>query len=252
MMLAVLVTAVACVRRETATCSGSQVHLVTRKTLTVGVDLAYPPFAFEDPKTREATGFEVDLVREIAKDLELEVSLVSRNSPALIPGLLAQRRDVVASGLIDSPELAEEVCLSMPYLDADLGLVTRAGDEAIQGTEDLDARVVGVVRGGRAQTWAKSDLGRSTRVVPFETSDDLLGAVREGRVDAVIDDLPKVHFGLRGAKDVAVVDVISTGRHYVLAAHPTNGALIGRIDNAIQKFELNGTLRKLKREWFGG
>jgi ABC-type amino acid transport substrate-binding protein len=251
LFLSALVMSVACRGPQAATCSGSEVQLVTGQTLTVGADLAYPPFGFEDPKTHEPTGFELDLVRAVAKELGLKVSLVNRTSSALLPGLLAHRHDVTASGLIDTAELRDEVCVSAPYLDADFGLARRAQDESISGTGDLDARVVGVVRGGRAHAWAKEHLGRTTRVSQFETSDDLLVAVRESRVDAVIDDLPVLRFGLRDATDASVVDVISTRQHYVLGAHPSNGALIGRIDKAIEKLEINGTLDELRKRWFG-
>ncbi|MEX0875370.1 MAG: ABC transporter substrate-binding protein [Actinomycetota bacterium] len=232
-------------------CTTGDVQLLNEGTLTVGMDFDYPPFAFDDSKGR-STGFEVDLVRAIAKDAGLKLLLVNRTSAALLPGLLAHRQDIAASGLRDSNELKEETCASVPYLTADLALLAPAPDpHSIGDIGDLQGRSVGVLEGGRGAEWAEEHLEAST-IKTLPATDDLLSSLRERTVDAVLDDLVIGRFAQKRAEDIRVVDTIRTGERYVLAAHPENGALVAVVNAALSKMNRNGDLGDLEEKWFGG
>ncbi|MGH2758242.1 MAG: ABC transporter substrate-binding protein [Actinomycetota bacterium] len=253
LFLAVLVFSfAACTPMDEPTCRGQAVRLIRPDVLTVGTDFAFPPFAFDHPETGEPAGFDVELADAIADQLGLKVLLVNRTSGALIPGLLAERHDLAASALIDRPRLRSEVCLSEPYLPAHLGLLTKAVDQPpVADSGDLAGRAIGVVRGSRGEAWLRQHLEAGTRIVRLEASDDLAPAVREGAIDAAIDDLPAVEHAVAGVNDLAVTDTIETPDRYVLAAAPNNHGLITLVNEALEKLKANGKLRALQRRWFG-
>ncbi len=240
----------ACVRPETGVCTGDTVQLRREDALTVGADFAYPPFAFDDPETGRPTGFEVQLVEALARELGLKLLLENRSSPALIPGLLARRHDIAASGLRDSPSLREEACVSNSYLSADLGVLVsgRTDDDGVS-VEDVANLKVGVVRGSRAQRWARTNVRGPLTV--FQTSDDVVASVRNGTVAAAIDDLPIMRFAAMRSRDVRVSDVIETPEEYVLAGNPENAGLMKLVNDALAAVHENGTLDRLRERWFG-
>jgi L-cystine transport system substrate-binding protein len=231
-------------------CRSTDVDLLERGSLVVGVDLSYPPFAFENADGKPE-GIEVDLLEEVAKEARLELSLRRRTAASLIPELLTHRFDLAASGLRDTDGLQGETCVSQPYLGADLALLAPSPDpHSISDVGDLEGRKVGVVDGGRAADWARENLRQST-IETLGAPDDLITAVRERTVDAVIDDEALGRFVQSRSRDLVLVDKIATGESHVLVAHPENGALIAVVDAALRDMRQDGRLSRLERKWLG-
>jgi ABC-type amino acid transport substrate-binding protein len=238
--------------RQSATggCKSTDVDLRQSGSLVVGVDLSYPPFAFES-EDGDPDGLEVDLLEEIAKVARIELSIRSRTSGSLIPELLTHRFDLAASGLRDTDDLRDETCISQPYLGADLALLAPSPDpHSIGGVGDLGGRKVGVVEGSRASDWAREHLGQSI-IETLGAPDDLITALRERTVDAVIDDEALGRFVQSRSKDLVVVDEIPTGESHVLVAHPDNGALIAVVDAALRDMKQDGRMSRLEKKWLG-
>src|SRR5690348_2165761 len=53
--------------------------LITPGTLTVGGDTTYPPQEFMDPASGKATGFDVDLITEMAQRMGLKADVKTAN-----------------------------------------------------------------------------------------------------------------------------------------------------------------------------
>jgi ABC-type amino acid transport substrate-binding protein len=237
-------------RSASGGCTSTDVDLRQSGSLHVGVDLSYPPFAFES-EDGEPEGLEVDLLEAVAKEARLELSLRRRTAASLIPELLTHRFDLAASGLRDTDDLRNETCISQPYLGADLALLAPSPDpHSIGDVGDLEGRKVGVVEGSRAADWAREHLGQST-IETLGAPDDLLTAVRERTVDAVIDDEALGRFVQSRSNDLVLVDEIATGESHVLVAHPDNGALIAVVDAALQDMKEDGRLSRLEKKWLG-
>lgn len=220
-----------------------------RGTLTVAADLSYSPFAYDRPNDIPA-GFEADLIRAIAKQLKMDLEIVNRATSALVPGLLGHRHDLAMSGLIDDDRLRDETCISAPYLDAELAvLVPAPNSDEVGAPEDLDGQRVGVLRNSRAEDWTREHLGGADiRTMPADA--DLIEALKERTVDGVIEELAVGRYAATKSRQLEVAAVIETGRKYVMAAAPDNGALIARVDRALERLEANGKLEKIRAKWF--
>lgn len=252
-VLAVLVALQGCARPPADGCSGTVVQLRRPETLTVGVDLSYAPFAFEDPDTGDPAGFEVDLAGAVAKKMGLELSLQSRTSAALIPGVLAHRHDLAASGLRDDERLRAEVCVSAPYLDADLGILVRRDNPlGIDGEGDLAGRTVGVVQGSEAEAWSLERLGETSSVRRYATPEDLLAGLPEGEIDAAVEDLPVARHVQTVTPELEVVHIVDRDSRYVFATAPDNGGLMRLVDDALRELRRDRTLPDLRKRWFSG
>jgi ABC-type amino acid transport substrate-binding protein len=239
----------ACTRATSTACTTGELKLVSTTRLTAGVDLSNPPFGFTDPSTGAPVGFEVDLVRALAKAMELKITLLDRAAPTLIPAALAHQIDVGAAGFRDDGSLPPDICTSSPYLAADLAVVTTpAGAGEIKGPSELAGRVVGVASASPAARWAAANLHAST-VRVFATSDDALSSVRGGQIDAAIVPQPTA-LRARTVPNLHLVAAISVGAHYVLAG-AADTAVMAPVDTALRKLASDGTLDQLKKKWFG-
>ena len=249
--LVVALCAVSCTPKPASgNCTGTSLLLRQKGTLTVAADLTYPPFANDRPGKVPA-GFEADLLRAIGKQVKMDLVIQNRATSALVPGLLGHRQDLAAAGLLDTDELRDETCTSSPYLAADLALVVPHPDpRAISGPEDLEGLQVGVLRGSRAEDWAREHMGGSDiRTMPADA--DLIEALKDRTVDGVVEELAVARYAMTQSNELKVASVITTGRQYVMAAAPDNAALMKRIDRALAKLEANGKLAKIRRKWFG-
>lgn len=226
-------------------------HLAENGHLTVGADLTYPPFGFHPPG-KVPVGLEIDLVRALAHDLKLELVVANRGTGALITGAIAHRHDLAASGLRDSDDLRSVACVSAPYMTADLAILTANPDpHKVRGPKDLDDRLVGVLENSRAERWAKETLDGST-LASLPATDDLLEALRQRKVDAVVDELAIARFAAKESSEFSVAANIETGESYVLATAKDNGGLIAKVNAALARFKARGGLTKLEKKWFGG
>ncbi len=252
LVLVLVLIAGACTRPPGRTsCTGTSVDLLEGGELVLGSDLTYPPFGYH-PTGKDPKGFEIDLVRAVARDLKLELIVANRASGALITGVLAHRHDLAAAGLRDTEELQEQACLSAPYMDADLGILTPNPDPRdITEPGDLAGRTVAVLEGSRAEAWAKEHLDESV-LASLPTTDDLLEAVLQRQAEAAIDDLVIARFAAKESKELAVAASIGTAESYVLAAARDNGGLIARVNKALARLKARGGLSEIEAKWFGG
>lgn len=256
MLVPVLVSAAVAASCATQTansrCTGSSPLLRQRGTLTVAADLTYPPFAYDRPNDIPA-GFEADVLRAVAKQLKMELVVVNRGTSALVPGLLGHRYDLAAAGLIDSEELTDQTCTSVSYLPAELAVVIRApgAEEEPPTREELDGRPVGVLRASRAEDWTREHMGGSD-IRTMAADVDLIEGLEQRTVDAVVEEHAVARYAVKRSKArLRIAEVIDTGRRYVIAAAPDNGALITRVDRALARLESSGKLEKIRVKWFG-
>ena len=83
-------------------------------TLRVGVKYDVPPFGFENPDSGEVEGFDVDISREVADRLGVELELTEAVSDNRIPFLQDERVDMIASTMTITTDRDAEVDFSTP------------------------------------------------------------------------------------------------------------------------------------------
>lgn len=65
--------------------------------LTVGTEGTYEPFTFHDKKSDKLTGYDVEVIQEVAKRLDLKADFKETQWDSMFAGLNAKRFDVVAN-----------------------------------------------------------------------------------------------------------------------------------------------------------
>nr|6Y16_A Chain A, Amino acid ABC transporter, periplasmic amino acid-binding protein,Amino acid ABC transporter, periplasmic amino acid-binding protein [Thermotoga maritima MSB8]6Y16_B Chain B, Amino acid ABC transporter, periplasmic amino acid-binding protein,Amino acid ABC transporter, periplasmic amino acid-binding protein [Thermotoga maritima MSB8] len=92
-------------------------EIKSRGYLLVGLSADFPPFEFVD-ENGNIVGFDVDLAKEIARRLGVELKIVDMTFDGLIPSLLTKKIDVIISGMTITEERKKVVAFSDPYFDA--------------------------------------------------------------------------------------------------------------------------------------
>lgn len=150
--------------------------------IRIAIDLAIPPFGMADDKMQPA-GSDVDLARLLAKDLGVQLEIVTTTGPTRIPFLQTNKADLVVSTLSITPDRAKVVDFSIPYADHP-SVVAGLKTATIKGMSDLDGKKVAVVRG----TTQDADLTRQAKgaqLIRYEDDATMALAFASGQVDII-------------------------------------------------------------------
>ena len=112
-------------------------------TWRVATEGTFPPFEFYNSTTGEIQGFEVDLVREMAKVMKKDLKLETMGFDAIIPAILSGTIDTGAAGFSITPERAKRVLFTIPFYKSGLTIVVPKGNpKNIQSFDDLKGKKI--------------------------------------------------------------------------------------------------------------
>jgi len=162
--------------------------IIERGALRVGTTGDYAPFSRKSDDGYE--GIDIDLARNLAQSLGVELVFVETSWPTLMADLQAGRYDIGMSGItrtLDRQKLAD---LTGPYHQGGKAPIVRCGEEAQYDTLDEidrpETRVV-VNPGGTNQAFADTHLTHaSVNVFPDNTA--IFVEIAAGRADVMVTD----------------------------------------------------------------
>ena len=181
-LVAVLIVAVPGLAGGTARADGTLDAIKARHKLIAGVKYDTPPFGFVDDKN-QLVGFDVDLVREIAKALGVEVEFVKVTSPTRIPLLVSGNVDLSAASMTHTREREGAIDFSITYYTGAQALLVPESSP-IKGLEDLAGKTVAVQQGTTLEK-NLAKLAPDAKVQAFRDYTSAWLALRQGRADAL-------------------------------------------------------------------
>jgi polar amino acid transport system substrate-binding protein len=241
----------------TAGCGGDgedargEIPTLEKGTLTVGTDTPYPPFAFGRPPRYR--GFDVDLVTELGRRLDLEVRFRETPLKAMFRDLGEGKFDMVASAVPITATRKRRFQFSDPYFIAKQALVVKKGTDIRTVADLADATVGG--QGGRTGGKYAKETDAELRI--YDQIDDAYRALRAGRIDAVIADLAVSRLRVRSEPRLEIVQTIEVGDEYGqehgFGLVFTKGAeeLFQAVNPTLREIKRDGTYARIYRRWFG-
>ena len=181
--------------------SGDQAKQET-KVLRVGATIDFAPFEFQDEGQKEYQGFDMDLIRAIAKEMGREAEIQNIGFDGLIPALQAKNIDVIISGMTINDERKEKVNFSAPYYQSGLTMVVRSDEEAIKSFNDLKGHKVAAQIGTTSANMLKEQEGIT--VLELNTPADCFMELKARGVDAVVNDRPVNDYYINQTQAVGV------------------------------------------------
>jgi len=136
LLSAVFVAMLAVLTANAALAQGLIAKVKERGTLRVGVAEG-PPYQYPDPVSGEYVGMNIDLAKEVAEIMGVELQLVPATWATLITGLEADQYDVIFANLFATPQRAVSVAFTDPYDTYGFHVMTKA-DAPIASLEDLN------------------------------------------------------------------------------------------------------------------
>lgn len=164
-------------------------QVIRRGTLRVGLDV-FVPWAMKDKKG-ELIGFEIDVARQLAKDMGLKVEFVPTKWSGIIPSLIAGKFDVIIGGMTATPERNMKINFTAPYYHTGQGLLANRKMTGGFAVDDFNTPEVTLAArlGSTAALAAKARFPKATLRL-FDDEPAAVQEVRNGRVHAMVAGQP--------------------------------------------------------------
>ncbi|MDR5818730.1 MULTISPECIES: transporter substrate-binding domain-containing protein [unclassified Caballeronia] len=159
--------------------------VLQRGTLRVGDCLTFAPFGFYD-KDGNPDGYDVDLAKELAKQMGVKLEVVNTTSANRIPNLQTAKVDVVFCNFTRNLERAKVVEFTSPYVVASEAMLVKKRS-GIQSAKDMSGRTIATVKGSTNGDEVRS-MGIPVKIQEYDSSQAAILAVKQGQADAMIED----------------------------------------------------------------
>ncbi|MGO2131660.1 MAG: transporter substrate-binding domain-containing protein [Halomonas sp.] len=226
--------------------------MVAADTVKIATDPSFVPFEMLDQETGEMTGFDMDIIREIADRAGFEYEINTMDFNGIIPAVQTGNVDIAIAGITITDERAEIVDFSAPYYDSGLQILVGTNQEGVETIDDLSGMKIGTKIGSTSYDYLTENLSDDTTITPYPGSADMYMALLGGSVDAVFYDAPNVGYfsQTRGDGRVKVVGPLYEGQQYGIV-FVKGSELVEPANEALAAMREDGTYDEIHTKWFG-
>jgi len=231
--------------------AGLSLSASAAQTLRFATEASYPPFEFVDSDNK-IQGFDVDLANALCKEMDATCTFTNQAFDSLIPSLKFRRFDAVMAGMDITPDREKQVLFSKPYYDNSAIFIAQKGKMA--DVAALKGKRVGVQNGTTHQKYL-SDKHSDITVVPYDSYQNAVLDLKNGRIDAVFGDTAVVNEWLKQNANLAPLGEKVTDKDYFgtglgIAVRQGNSELQGKFNTALEKIKADGTYKTIYSKWF--
>ena len=228
----------------------------SQKTITIGMDETFAPMGFLDDNN-EIVGFDVDLAKETMSRLGYGVTFQSIDWAMKETELTTKNIDLIWNGYAITPERAEKVLLSEPYLTATQAIFVLK-DSDIQKKSDLEGRLLSTQQSSSSIDKIKEDASGiydklGGELVLYPTNNNSFMDLEAGRVDAIVVGSTYGRYYVKQAGKEAVFRVLEEDfgeDQMAVALRKEDTELKKEIDDTIAEIKADGTYDEIYEKWF--
>lgn len=219
-----------------------------------GIDADYPPHAYVDEKGNPA-GFDVEALNWIAEEMGFEVVHQPTAWDGIVSSLLAEKIDMIFSGMSITAERKEKVNFSIPYWSIDQAISVPVDSELNAIEIFMGDYLVGTQRGCTAAMWIEDNLIKpglfpKDQLKLYEGFSLAVQDVLNKRIDAAMMDDVMVEDAIRKGMAIKVVGTVKTGEEYGIAIRKEDTELLNLINEGLNRIMRSPVWEELKAKYF--
>jgi polar amino acid transport system substrate-binding protein len=238
-----------------ANCSPGKLPTKAEGVLTVATDKpAYPPY-FEDDDPTNGEGFESAVAYAIGKQLGYPAAKVKWTvepfNSSYAPG--PKDFDFDVNQISITPVREKAVDFSAPYYTANQAVVALKGSEAADAKSlaDLKDTKMGVQISTTSLEAAEEQIEPSSRPEVFNNSNDVVTALKNEQIEAIVVDLPTALYltAVQVPTATVVGQFSAPGGDQWGALLEKGSSLTGCVSRAVEGLKQSGELAKITQRW---
>ena len=222
--------------------------IITNKELKVCIWPQYYGISYIDPRTQKLVGIDSDLSKELAKDLNVKLTLIKSSFPTLIQDVTSNKCDIAMFAIGNTPSRRAHMRFTSAHLESDIYAISSKTNQKINTWKDIDKTgvVVAVAKGTYHEPIMKEKLQHASLVVidGFKQREE---EVRAKRADVFMTDYP---YGQKMLAKTNWAKLIKPTKTYHLTPYAWamaygDDAFYQRVETFIQTIKKDGRLKEL-------
>ena len=213
------------------------------------------PASYHDSEANELTGYEVEIMKELGKRLELDIKFVEMGLDGMLTSLNSGQVDLAVNDIEITEERQEKFTFSEPYkYSYGTAIVRKSDHSGIESLEDLKGKKAA---GAATSVYMQvgRDYGAEEVIYDNVTNDVYLRDVDLGRTDVILNDYYLQKLALAAFPEFEIMI------HPAIKYHPNvqaiimkkdNEALLEQVNNVLADLHADGTISELSKQFFGG
>lgn len=240
-------------------------RVMAKKVMVMSTDAEYPPQSFLNEQN-EFEGFDIDVGREIARRLGVEIEFVTPSWDVITAGNWAGRWDISVGSM--TPTAARREVLDFPaiYYYTPASLIVHQDNTTISEPADASGKRIGVGVATTYENYLKKDLVIDAEGAPpfdfqiegadirtYDTDQLALDDLRLGdgvRIDGVITALPTAAASIKQGYPLKVVGSPLFLEPLSVAIDKGDPEWGAKLNEIIDEMHADGTLSKLSEKWY--
>lgn len=221
------------------------------KTYLIGTSSDNPPFSNIASQHDEFFGFDIDMMTEICKRIQIKCKFKPHLFNNLFGNLKTGAIDLAIAAIIITPDREENFLFSLPYLESDARFITLQ-QSPIQNPNDIDGKTVGTRLGTPFKNLAVKLYKNKITLLDYPSIPIMLDALSNNKVDVIlIGDEPAKFWMVNNSGVYKLVgSKIPIGKGYGIMANKGQDQLMEQINQALLSMEKDGTYLKIYTRYF--
>lgn len=222
------------------------------KVLKVATNPQSPPFELYLEDRKEYTGFDIDLIRDLAKHMGYDrVEFINLPFDQLLPGLKENKYDIAMNNFSVTEARNAEYAPSEPYAKAGFAVV---GSEKVTMTgtvEDFKNKKIAIMAGTSSERFARTFV--NAEIVGYPSYSAALNAVTRGEADfAICGNLVAAYIMTHSSNHgLKVVGHSERQDDLAFYLNKNNKELLEKLNAAIHECKKSGDYKRLIEFYFG-
>lgn len=235
--------------------------VLARGRLIVGIDQSQNRLSYRDPVDGELRGFEVDLAREVARDIFGDPNAVEFRyiySANRADALNTREVDIIIQTLSITQDRQNVIQFSTPYLTSSTRMLVMR-DSGIDDYDDLPGRVTCAADASTSLELVRA-LAPESDILKVHQWSDCLMALQQRKVDAIItDDTILAGFADQDPYTAIVGEPVGSDNYGIgiRQGNPENHndlarRLVRQVNSTLDRIREDGTWETMYDAWFSG
>ncbi|WP_192597713.1 transporter substrate-binding domain-containing protein [Sporosarcina limicola] len=252
-MISAMLLLAACGNKEKATTVWDKVSEAGE--IIVATSGTLYPASYHDSATKELTGYEVEIIKEVGKRMDVKIEFKEMGLDGMLTSLNSGQVDLAVNDIEITKERLEKFTFSEPYkYSYGTAIVRKSDHSGIESLEDLKGK-----KAAGAATSVYMQVGRDHGVeeVIYDnvTNDVYLRDVDLGRTDVILNDYYLQKLALAAFPEFEIMihpDIKYHPNVQAIIMKKDNDELLKQINTVLATMHADGTISELSKKFFSG
>ena len=228
--------------------------IVEKGKLVVATSGTLYPASFHS-KDEELTGFEVEIMKEVAKRLELDLEFSEMGLDGMLTSLNSGQVDLAVNDIGITDERQEKFTFSTPYkYSFGTAIVRKSDHSGIESLEDLKGKKAA---GAATSTYMQvgRDHGAEEVIYDNVTNDVYLRDVDIERTDVILNDYYLQLLALEAFPEFEIMihpNIKYAPSEQAIIMKKDNVELLEKVNTVLDELREEGIITELSKQFFGG